>query len=279
MAERLPLSVWPTAQRTSRAQRTGRYLPDSMAHPARMLPAIARHVITAYTAPGDVVLDPMCGIGTTLVEAVHLGRDAIGMEYEPRWADLARRGLAHAATQGATGQARVFTGDGRGLPNLLGPDWRGQVALVLTSPPYGPSVHGQATARPGRGVAKRDYRYSRDRANLAHVAPDELLEAFATILTASAGYLRPGGITAITARPWRCGGVLVDLPAAVTAAADQAGLVPFERNVALLTGLRDDRLVPRTSFFQLTQVRKARHAGIPLRVIAHEDVLVFRKPA
>jgi DNA modification methylase len=30
-----------------------------------------------------VVLDPMCGIGTTLVEAVHLGRHAIGVEYEP----------------------------------------------------------------------------------------------------------------------------------------------------------------------------------------------------
>lgn len=38
------------------------------------------------------------------------------------------------------------------------------------------------------------------------------------------------------------------------------------------------RLVPRTSFFQLTQVRKARDAGVPLRVIAHEDVLVFRRP-
>jgi hypothetical protein len=70
--------------------------------------------------------------------------------------------------------------------------------------------------------------------------------------------------------------VLVDLPAAVTAVAERAGLAPFERNVALLAGLRDDRLVPRTSFFQLTQVRKARERGVPLRVIAHEDVLVFR---
>jgi len=238
MAERLPLSVWPTAQHTSRAQRTGRYLPESVVHPAKLLPAVARHAITAYTAPGDLVLDPMCGIGTTLVEAVHLGRDAVGIEYEPRWADLARRNLHHAASQGAAGRGRVFTGDSRGLPNLLGPELLGRVALVLTSPPYGSSVHGQVTARPG-GVAKRDYRYSDDRANLAHVRPDELLDAFATILTACAGYLRPGGIAAVTARPWRRDGVLVDLPAAVTAAAQQAGLVSFERNIALLAGLRD----------------------------------------
>ena len=42
--------------------------------------------IARYTAPGDLVADPMCGIGTTLVEAVHQGRNALGIEYEPRWA-------------------------------------------------------------------------------------------------------------------------------------------------------------------------------------------------
>lgn len=271
MVERLPLSVWPTAQHTSRAQRTGRYLPESVAHPATMLRAIARHAVTAYTAPGDVVLDPMCGIGTTLVEAVHLGRDAIRMEYEPRWASLARRNLNHAGTQGATGRARVLTGDSRGLPNLLGRDRRGEVALVLTSPPYGPSVHGQVAARPG-GVAKRDYRYSRDRANLAHVRPDELLDAFDTILTACVPLLRPDGIVAVTTRSWRQRGALIDPPAAVTEVAHCAGLVLFERNVALLAALRDDRLVPRSSCFQLDRVRRARHGGIPRRVIAHEDV-------
>jgi len=40
-----------------------------------MLPAV-----TAVTRPGDLVLDPMRGIGTTLVEAVRLGRPAIGIK-------------------------------------------------------------------------------------------------------------------------------------------------------------------------------------------------------
>jgi modification methylase len=38
----------------------------------------------SWWPPGDLVADPMCGIGATLVEAIHLGRDAIGVEYEPR---------------------------------------------------------------------------------------------------------------------------------------------------------------------------------------------------
>ena len=41
----LRLSVWPTAQRDARTQRRGRYLPDSTAHPAKMLPAIAATAI------------------------------------------------------------------------------------------------------------------------------------------------------------------------------------------------------------------------------------------
>jgi modification methylase len=279
VVESLPLSVWPIAQQPSRIQRQGRYVPASMAHPGKMLPALARHAIEHYSTPGDVVLDPMCGIGTSLVEAVHLGRDALGVEYEPRWAALARANLGHATAHGATGVGQVFSGDARASACLLSPAVQARVALVLTSPPYGPSVHGDVNPRPGQGLGKRHDRYSTDRANLAHVPHQRLLEAFQGILAACMPFLRPGGILVITVRPWRRRGLLIDFPAAVADVAQRAGLVPFERNVALLAALRDDRLVPRYSFFQLDYVRKARHAGIPLQVIAHEDVLVFRNPA
>jgi len=81
----------------------------------------------------------------------------------------------------------------------------------------------------------------------------------------------------LTARPWRRRGLLVDFPGALVGAGEHAGLACFERNVALLVGLAGDRLIGRPSFFQLDRVRKARAAGLPLRVIAHEDVLVFRR--
>ena len=77
-----------------------------------MLPAIAARAIATYTAARRPVVDPMAGIGTTLVEAVHQGRDAIGIEYEPQWADLAQANLALARTQGATGHGEVICGDG-----------------------------------------------------------------------------------------------------------------------------------------------------------------------
>jgi len=261
------------------AQRTGWYVAESTAHPAKMLPAIARRAIIAYSQPGDLVLDPMCGIGTTLVEATRLGRDAVGVELEPRWVDVAQANLAHARGRGTSGTGRAITGDARRLVDLLGAELAGRVALVVSSPPYGSSVHGQVDARPGHGVAKYDNAYSADRANLGRVTPDTLLAALTEILAGCNALLRPGGLLVLTARPWRRRERLVDFPGQLTRIAEQAGLVAFERNVALLVGLRGDRLVGRPSFFQLDRVRKARQRGLPLRIIAHEDVMVFRRPS
>ena len=191
----LRLSVWPTAQRDARAQRRGRYLPASTAHPAKMLPAIAATAIARYTEPGDLVADPMCGIGTTLVEAVHLGRDGLGIEYEARWAAVAAANVAHARRHGATGTAEVIRGDARQLPALLPPGTAGRAALVVTSPPYGPSVHGQVKAEQrrgtGGGVRKYDNRYGHDPANLASRGLDELLAGFTQILAGCAGAAAP----------------------------------------------------------------------------------------
>src|SRR5437763_7251089 len=91
--EELPLSVWATAQRDARAQRRGRYLPAATAHPGKMLPAIAATAISHYTQPGELVADPMCGIGTTLIEAIHAGREALGMEYGSLWCRRAAAGV------------------------------------------------------------------------------------------------------------------------------------------------------------------------------------------
>jgi modification methylase len=276
-----PLSVWATAQRDARTQRRGRYLPESMAHPGKMLPAIAAAAITRYTAPGDLVADPMCGIGTTLAEAVYLGRDALGVEFEGRWARIAAANITHARQHGAPGHAQVIQGDARQLRSLLPPAAAGTAALILTSPPYGPSIHGQVKAEArsgGGGVTKFDNIYGTDPANLASRRLDDLLAGFGEILAAARTLLRPSGTAVVTTRPWRQRGELVDFPGAVLAAGTAAGLIPVDRCVALLAGIHGSRLIARPSFFQLDNTRKARAQGKPWHLIAHEDVLVFREP-
>jgi hypothetical protein len=49
-------------------------------YPARFSPLVARTAIATFTEPGDAVLDPFMGGGTTLVEARLLGRQGIGTD-------------------------------------------------------------------------------------------------------------------------------------------------------------------------------------------------------
>jgi modification methylase len=198
-----------------------------------------------------------------------------------RWARIAAANIDWARRHGAAGDAQVIQGDARQLRNLLPPAAAGTAALILTSPPYGPSIHGQVRAEArsgGGGVTKFDNTYGTDPANLASRRLDDLLAGFGEILTAARTLLRPGGTVVITTRPWRQRGELVDFPAAVLAAGTAAGLIPADRCVALLAGMHGSRLIARPSFFQLDNTRKARAQGKPWHLIAHEDVLVFREP-
>ena len=110
----------------------------------------------------------MCGIGTTLVEAVHAGRDAVGVEYESRWADIADANVTHAHAQGAPGRAVGGAGRRDRLTSLLPAVLHGRVGAGgdLTAVRADRARPGPPHAR--AGVAKSDNRYGDDKGNLAY---------------------------------------------------------------------------------------------------------------
>jgi SAM-dependent methyltransferase len=61
--------------------------------------AEAAYFIERLSSPGDLVLDPMCGSGTTLLAATRLGRRALGCEIDPERAKVASARLAGCATR------------------------------------------------------------------------------------------------------------------------------------------------------------------------------------
>ncbi len=74
--------------------------PRGGAHPNEKPLGLVGHFIGLHTVEGDTVLDPFAGSGTTLIQALEMGRKAIGIELEPKWADLAAERLAKWHEQG-----------------------------------------------------------------------------------------------------------------------------------------------------------------------------------
>jgi site-specific DNA-methyltransferase (adenine-specific) len=120
-------------------------------HPAPFPVELPERLIHLYTYEGDVVLDPFCGSGTTLVAAARTGRVGVGYDTDPAYVSLAGE---RVATEGATSTppadpAKGFADlaedaltaaglvvDRRGA-RLRG---TGLVADLLVRPPAGPTL-------------------------------------------------------------------------------------------------------------------------------------------
>jgi len=79
---RLKKNIWPMTN--------GR----SLGHPAPFPEALARDHVATWSNPGDLVLDPFSGSGTTCKAAKTLGRQFIGLELSPEYCAIAEQRIA-----------------------------------------------------------------------------------------------------------------------------------------------------------------------------------------
>ena len=102
-------TVWPYASSSSERNTV------KLGHPATMPDRLAKDLILGFSEPGELVLDPLMGSGTSLVMAAKLGRRYLGMEASARYVQIARQRLAREANtepqnEGRGRQARRSTG-------------------------------------------------------------------------------------------------------------------------------------------------------------------------
>ncbi len=102
--------------------------------PAKFPPQLPAAFVAALTRPGDVVLDPMCGSGTTPLATARLGRRALGFDIDPLAILLGRVkvGMLAADSAQATGlrladrAARAVERRPEAIAAAMGRRWRGQ---------------------------------------------------------------------------------------------------------------------------------------------------------
>ncbi|MFA5261208.1 MAG: DNA methyltransferase [Candidatus Omnitrophota bacterium] len=121
-------------------------------------PQLARNVIETYSQPGEVILDPMAGGGTTLIEAKLLGRGFIGADINPVAVKLCEQATefrienleCRIEKDGPAGRekdkpkrdasatlSKIVCADARDLSFIR----NASVDLILTHPPYLNIIH------------------------------------------------------------------------------------------------------------------------------------------
>ena len=102
-------------------------MPENTDHPAQKSEKLVAKLILASTNPGDLVLDPFMGSGTTSVVARKLGRHFLGIECEQEYALLAEKRLEMAASDtGVQGYAEGVFWERNSLNTMNGRARHGQ---------------------------------------------------------------------------------------------------------------------------------------------------------
>jgi len=168
---------------------------DKTVHPAVMPIALAKRCIELFTHRGELVLDPFNGIGTTLLAAQDLDRNAVGFDINEKYCELSRKRLAQAKLSGSSTQF-VVCDDARNIPDYLENE---TVRLIFTSPPYANLLNRPRLNKSRRGDLRenRQYlrveQYSQDERDLGTLEIEEYAERLKVIYERLYPLLAPGG--------------------------------------------------------------------------------------
>ena len=123
---------------------------DVSLHPAKMNLYLCQEIIKAFTKPGDTILDPFAGIGTTMV-ASRMDRNVILLELESHYCDLIITTLKFWKRDLSVelGNTTIIQGDNRQILPI-------PCDHIITSPPYGNDFYKSGGALIEKGMKSQE---------------------------------------------------------------------------------------------------------------------------
>jgi len=166
---------------------------DRDIHPAVFPIALPKKCIELFTHKGELVLDPFVGIGTTLIAAQDVGRNAVGFDLGKNYIDLANKRLAQKKLNDEVKQIAVHD-DAINIPDYIEKE---SVSLCVTSPPYSNMLNKPKLNKSRRGKARYDsnylkvQQYSNNPRDLGTMEPRDYAQAIGEIYTKIFPLLKP----------------------------------------------------------------------------------------
>ncbi|OGD45282.1 DNA methyltransferase [Candidatus Bathyarchaeota archaeon RBG_13_46_16b] len=171
----------------------GRDIRDKSVHPAVFPISLPAHFIRLLTHRGELILDPFVGIGTTLVAAKDLGRNAVGFDLKKEYIEFAKKRLSQTTLESDTQQTAILD-DAQNIPAYLGEN---TVSLCITSPPYANMLNRPRLNKSIRGNLRTNsqylkvQQYSNDKRDLGIMDHEKYADALTEIYTGILPLMRP----------------------------------------------------------------------------------------
>jgi len=108
----------------------GNWVTHSPSYRGNFAPQVARNIIEMYSEKNELILDPMVGSGTTLIEAKLLHRNAYGVDINPESVKISRKALNFEYSTETKQEVNV--GNAKELKFFRD----NSIDLILTHPPY-----------------------------------------------------------------------------------------------------------------------------------------------
>jgi excisionase family DNA binding protein len=176
--------------------------PDSQDHPATFSPTMIEGFVRFFTKKGQKVLDPFCGIGSTLVACKRSGRIGYGIELNKKYHEVCLKRVPEF-------RENIFNCNAEGLGSLGLPE----IDFSISSPPYWNMLNRSTRDfRKLRTKSNLDYKYSVDGHDLGNIAEyDEFLNRVSNIYLTMYDILKQGGYLIVIVKNVKKGGKLYPL--------------------------------------------------------------------
>ena len=151
---------------------------DKNVHPASFPISLPQKCIELFTHEGELVLDPFCGIGTTLIVAMDTKRKAVGFDLNNQYIDYFKsERVSQLEINFAINTKQIaIAGDTINIPKYLN---KNTVALCVTSPPYANMLNRKRLNKSMRGDLRNNehfgdnLQYSNNPRDLGTMKPKE----------------------------------------------------------------------------------------------------------
>ena len=228
-------------------------------HPATFAETDIIRLVEFFTKPGERVLDPFVGSGSTLVACAQCGRAGTGIELVANWAELARTRVSQMSLWQ---KQEVIQADARSAMRLLADQ---SFQFVVTSPPYWMILrkdwdHKVKAERKAKGLSTR---YSDDPGDLGNLESyDEFLAELGKVFAECGRVLAPRRYMCVVVSDFRHKSAFVAYHADISRVAQSVG---FSLEGITILVQDNKNLYPY---------------GIPFAFVSnihHQYILVFRK--